>query len=252
MNSKSLKLLLLVAVMGIGGCSSAFRPFVGSKDAYAAPVESVQYNYEDISEVGGGSINGGCIPGVRGIDPDKVGKTSWGYNSQCGAAYLKKQWKPGMTADIYWKILPYPDWRAKLLPGGGVVHDEKELAVIRQYTEYPHYTIPLPPPPEGRMDFDKAGGIDVHFLACNQIFITYGTREERRNHDLLMGLMQKSMKLCRKRPVIKSMADYRKHKAEMDAIREERKQIPQVILPEYIKQLEAEGKLPHQQMKNKE
>ncbi|MDF7676393.1 DUF3304 domain-containing protein, partial [Neisseriaceae bacterium ESL0693] len=232
MNSKSLKLLLLVAVMGIGGCSSAFRPFVGSKDAYAAPVESVQYNYEDVT---GGGINGGCIPDVNRIGPEKVGKISRGYHAECGAAYLKKQWKPGITADIYWEILPYPDWRAKVLPGGGYVHDDKEYYLIRQYDEHPHYTIPLPPPPEGRMDFDKAAGIDVHFLACNQIFITYGTREEQDNYDLLMGLFRKSQKLCRKRPIIKSMADYRKHKAEMDAIREERKQIPQVILPEYIK-----------------
>ncbi|MDF7676035.1 hypothetical protein PT286_04710 [Neisseriaceae bacterium ESL0693] len=59
-------------------------------------------------------------------------------------------------------------------------------------------------------------------------------------------MFRKSQKLCRPRPIIKSMADYHKHKAEMDAIKEERKQIPQVILPEYIKQLEAEGRLPNQ------
>jgi hypothetical protein len=40
------------------------------------------------------------------------------------------------------------------------------------------------------------------------------------------------------------MADYRKNKAKLDATKAERKTIPQVILPRYIKQLEAEGKLP--------
>ncbi|NUE67137.1 hypothetical protein [Snodgrassella sp. ESL0253] len=40
------------------------------------------------------------------------------------------------------------------------------------------------------------------------------------------------------------MADYRKNKAKLDAIKAEREKIPQIILPRYIKQLEAEGKLP--------
>ena len=40
------------------------------------------------------------------------------------------------------------------------------------------------------------------------------------------------------------MADYRRNKAKMDAVKAERKNIPQLILPRYIKQLEAEDKLP--------
>ena len=57
-------------------------------------------------------------------------------------------------------------------------------------------------------------------------------------------LFAKSEKLCTPRPTIKSMADYRRNKAKLDAIKKERDNIQQVILPEYIKELEQQGKLP--------
>jgi hypothetical protein len=80
-------------------------------------------------------------------------------------------------------------------------------------------------------------------LPCNQIFITYGTIEEGQQREYWKQFAE-SKKLCTPRPSIKSMADYRKNKAKLDAVKAERAKIPQVILPRYIKQLEAEGKLP--------
>ncbi|SCC10156.1 hypothetical protein GA0061082_1091, partial [Snodgrassella sp. R-53583] len=83
-----------------------------------------------------------------------------------------------------------------------------------------------------------------HFLACNQLYITYGTVAEGKDTPMHYKLFAKSQKLCTPRPIIKSMADYRRNKAKLDAIKKERQNIPQVILPEYIRELEQQGKLP--------
>ena len=238
--------LLLLSVTAVTSCGGGFEPFVGvtsgKNKAYAAPVEALEYNYENMS---GGSINGGCIPNTNGVDDYEVGKKRYGGGSTCGAAYLPAKWKPGMTARINWRVLPYPGWHARGLNLPGVNVDESERATILQYAENYSAVIPLPPPPPSAGDdFGKVANITVHFLACNQLYITYGTVEEGRNTPMHYQLFAKSQKLCTPRPSIKSMADYRRNKAKMDAIKQERANIKQVILPEYIKKLEQQGKLP--------
>ena len=238
--------LLLLSATAITSCGGGFEPFVGvtsgKNKAYAAPVEALVYVYENIS---GGSINGGCIPNTNGVDDYEVGKKRFGGGSTCGAAYLPAKWKPGMTARINWEVLPYPGWHARGLNVPGMVRDPKELAILDQYDENYSAVIPLPPPPPSAGDdFGKVSNITVHFLACNQLYITYGTVEEGRNTPMHYQLFAKSQKLCTPRPSIKSMADYRRNKAKMDAIKQERANIKQVILPEYIKELEQQGKLP--------
>ncbi|WP_239372817.1 DUF3304 domain-containing protein [Snodgrassella gandavensis] len=237
---------LLLATTALSSCSGGFEPFVGvtsgKNKSYAAPVEAVEYNYENMA---GGSINGGCIPGTNGVDDYEVGKKRYGGGSTCGAAYLPAKWKPGMTARIYWKVYPYPGWRARGLNLPGVVVDRKESAIIDQYDENYSAVVPLPPPPAfAGDDFGKVANITVHFLACNQLYITYGTVEEGRNTPMHYKLFAKSQKLCTPRPSIKSMADYRRNKAKLDAIKKERENIPQVILPEYIQELQQQGKFP--------
>ena len=238
--------LLLLSATAVTSCGGGFEPFVGvtsgKNKAYAAPVEALVYNYENIS---GGSINGGCIPGTNGVDDYEVGKKRFGGGSTCGAAYLPAKWKPGMTARINWEVLPYPGWHSRVLNLPGVNVDESERATILQYAENYSAVIPLPPPPPSAGDdFGKVRNITVHFLACNQLYITYGTIEEGRNTPMHYQLFAKSQKLCTPRPSIKSMADYRRNKAKLDAIKQERANIKQVILPEYIKELEQQGKLP--------
>ena len=238
--------LLLLSVTAVSSCSGGFEPFVGvtsgKNKAYAAPVEALVYVYENIS---GGSINGGCIPNTNGVDDYEVGKKRFGGGSTCGAAYLPAKWKPGMTARINWEVLPYPGWKARMLDMPGVNFDESQKSIMRQYYENYSAVIPLPPPPPSAGDdFGKVRNITVHFLACNQLYITYGTVEEGRNTPMHYKLFAKSQKLCTPRPSIKSMADYRRNKAKMDAIKQERANIKQVILPEYIKELEQQGKLP--------
>ena len=238
--------LLLLSATAITSCGGGFEPFVGvtsgKNKSYAAPVEALEYNYENVH---GGSINGGCIPITPGVDDYEVGKKRYGGGSTCGAAYLPAKWKPGMTAKIYWNVLPYPGWHAKVLNVPGLKFDQNEKNAIEQYDEDHSAVIPLPPPPPSAGDdFGKVANITVHFLACNQIFITYGTIEEGRNTPMHYKLFAKSQKLCTPRPSIKSMADYRRNKAKMDAIKQERATIKQVILPEYIKELEQQGKLP--------
>ena len=238
--------LLLLSVTAVSSCSGGFEPFVGvtsgKNKAYAAPVEALVYVYENIS---GGSINGGCIPGTNGVDDYEVGKKRYGGGATCGAAYLPAKWKPGMMARINWRVLPYPGWHARVLNLPGLNFDEKERATIQQYSENYSAVIPLPPPPPSAGDdFGKVANITVHFLACNQLYITYGTVEEGRNTPMHYKLFAKSQKLCTPRPSIKSMADYRRNKAKLDAIKQERANIKQVILPEYIKELEQQGKLP--------
>ena len=238
--------LLLLSATAITSCGGGFEPFVGvtsgKNKSYAAPVEALVYVYENIS---GGSINGGCIPNTNGVDDYEVGKKRFGGGSTCGAAYLPAKWKPGMTARINWEVLPYPGWHARGLNVPGMVRDPKELAILDQYDENYSAVIPLPPPPPSAGDdFGKVANITVHFLACNQLYITYGTVEEGRNTPMHYQLFAKSQKLCTPRPSIKSMADYRRNKAKMDAIKQERANIKQVILPEYIKELEQQGKLP--------
>ena len=238
--------LLLLSVTAVTSCGGGFEPFVGvtsgKNKAYAAPVEALEYNYENVH---GGSINGGCIPNTPGVDDYEVGKKRFGGGSTCGAAYLPAKWKPGMTARINWTVLPYPGWHARGLNLPGVNFDENEKKAIAQYHESHSAVIPLPPPPPSAGDdFGKVRNITVHFLACNQLYITYGTVEEGRNTPMHYQLFAKSQKLCTPRPSIKSMADYRRNKAKMDAIKQERANIKQVILPEYIKELEQQGKLP--------
>ena len=238
--------LAILATIELMGCTSHFEPFVGitsgKNRTYAAPVESYGYNYEDMD---GGSIGGGCIPGTPGVEIYEVGKKRYGGGATCGAAALKAKWTPGMTMKINWKVIPYPDWRPKALNTSGMNFDHNQLNIIDRYDEYYSTEIPLPPPPPSAGDdFGKVANITVHFLACNQIFITYGTIEEGRNTPMHYKLFAESQKLCTPRPVVKSMADYRRNKARMDAVKAERENIPQVILPRYIKQLEAEGKLP--------
>ncbi|MCO6507166.1 MAG: DUF3304 domain-containing protein, partial [Snodgrassella sp.] len=169
-------------------------------------------------------------------DDYEVGKRRYGGGSTCGAAYLPAKWKPGMTARIYWRVLPYPGWHARGLNLPGVNVDENERAIIQQYSENYSAVIPLPPPPAfAGDDFGKVANITVHFLACNQLYITYGTVEEGKDTPMHYKLFAKSQKLCTPRPIIKSMADYRRNKAKLDAIKQERQNIPQVILPEYIR-----------------
>ncbi|PIT51054.1 hypothetical protein BHC44_10855 [Snodgrassella alvi] len=246
---KLLKLAcLLLATTAISSCSGGFEPFVGvtsgKNKSYAAPVEALEYNYENMA---GGSINGGCIPGTNGVDDYEVGKKRYGGGSTCGAAYLPAKWKPGMTARIYWRVLPYPGWKARMLNIPGVNFDQNEKNIIGQYYENHSAVIPLPPPPAfAGDDFGKVRNITVHFLACNQIFIDYGTRQENAPEIVKkqFELFAKSQKLCTPRPSIKSMADYRRNKAKLDAIKKERQNIPQVILPEYIQELKRQGKFP--------
>jgi hypothetical protein len=238
--------ILLLSAAAITSCSS-FEPFVGvtsgKNKSYAAPVEALEYNYENVH---GGSINGGCIPNTPGVDDYEVGKKRYGGGGSCGAAYLPAKWRPGMTARVYWRVLPYPGWHARGLNLPGVNVDERERAIIQQYSENHSAEIPLPPPPAfAGDDFGKVRNITVHFLACNQIFIDYGTRQENAPEIVKkqFELFAKSQKLCTPRPSIKSMADYRRNKARLDAIKAERQNIPQVILPEYIQELEQQGKL---------
>ena len=238
--------LLLLSVTAVSSCGGGFEPFVGvtsgKNKSYAAPVEALEYNYENMS---GGSINGGCIPKTPGVDDYEVGKKRYGGGSTCGAAYLPAKWKPGMTARINWRVLPYPAWHARGLDLPGMNFDENESRIIDEYAENYSAVIPLPPPPPSAGDdFGKVANITVHFLACNQLYITYGTVEEGRNTPMHYKLFAKSQKLCTPRPSIKSMADYRRNKAKMDAIKQERANIKQLILPEYIKELEQQGKLP--------
>ena len=238
--------VLLLSATAITSCGGGFEPFVGvtsgKNKSYAAPVEALVYVYENIA---GGSINGGCIPGTNGVDDYEVGKKRYGGGATCGAAYLPAKWKPGMTARIYWTVLPYPGWHAKVLNLPGLNFDQNEKRAIKQYQEEYSAVIPLPPlPPSAGDDFGKVANITVHFLACNQLYITYGTVEEGRNTPMHYQLFAKSQKLCTPRPSIKSMADYRRNKAKLDAIKQERANIKQVILPEYIKELEQQGKLP--------
>ena len=239
---------LLLTTTALSACGGGFEPFVGvtsgKNKSYAAPVEALEYNYENMSS---GSINGGCIPKTPGVDDYEVGKRRYGGGSTCGAAYLPAKWKPGMTARIYWTVLPYPGWHAKMLNLPGVNFDQNESRAIEQYIENYSAVIPLPPPPAfAGDDFGKVRNITVHFLACNQIFIDYGTRQENAPEIVKkqFELFVKSQKLCTPRPSIKSMADYRRNKAKLDAIKQERQNIPQVILPEYIRELEQQGKLP--------
>ena len=240
--------ILLLSASAITSCGGGFEPFVGvtsgKNKSYAAPVEALNYTIETVH---GGSINGGCIPNTSGVEDNEIGKHRFGGGSTCGAAYLPAKWKPGMTARINWTVLPYPDWQPRGLNLPGVNVDENEYQTIVKYAESHSAIIPLPPPPSSMGDnFGKASNITVHFLACNQIYIDYGTKDDDARDAVKkqFALFAKSQKLCTPRPSIKSMADYRRNKAKMDAIKQERANIKQVILPEYIKELEQQGKLP--------
>ncbi|TNH02474.1 DUF3304 domain-containing protein [Testudinibacter sp. TR-2022] len=229
-------------LLGLSACSSAYQPFVGivggKNESYFAPVEALVYTYESVL---GGNVNGGCIPNTSGVALDQVGKRRWGGGSTCGGMTIPATWRPGLTVRVHWRITPYSQWGASFYPrekGGGL--NQEEVRIIKQYNETYTAIVPLPPPNIGT-DLGKGSNITVHFLACNQLFIDYGTSDEDKLIKRDFELMDKSLKLCSKRPVVKSMADYRKHKARMDEVRLERKNIPQVILPQYIEEVNKVG-----------
>lgn len=249
--------LLLLSATAITSCGEYVDPYVGmtgKKQSYAVPVEVLVYTDENISGgsiISGGSTrnifsdstNDGCIPNTNGVDDDEVGKKRYGGSDSCGTAYLPMKWKLGMMVRINWRVSPYPEWHAR----GLNVPDPKEAAILNQYDENYSAVIPLPSPSAFAGNHSgKAKNITIHFLACNQILIDYGTRKERTPEVVKkqFELFAKSQKLCTPRPSIKSMADYRRNKAKMDAIKQERANIKQVTLPEYIKELEQQGKLP--------
>ncbi|TNH14733.1 DUF3304 domain-containing protein, partial [Testudinibacter sp. TR-2022] len=233
--------------LSLSGCSSAYQPFAGivggKNESYFAPVEALVYTDDNIT---GGNVNGGCIPGTNGVDLDQVGKRRYGGGDTCGGMTIPATWRPGLTVRVHWRVSPYPDWSPGYYPrekGGGL--NQEQLTIMKQYDESYTAIVPLPPPPPNiGTNLGKSGGITVHFLACNQLFIDYGNTYEDKLFKRDYGLMAKSLKLCSKRPVVKSMADYRKHKARMDEVRLERKNIPQVILPQYIQELNETGIYP--------
>lgn len=252
--------LLLLSATAITSCGEYVDPYVGmtgKKQSYSVPVEVLVYTDENISGgsvISGGSTsnffsnstNDGCIPNTNGVNDDEVGKKRHGGGS-CGAAYLPMKWKPGMMVRINWRVSPYPEWHARGLNVTGIDRDPIEAAILDQYDENYSEVIPLPPPSAFAGNHSgKAKNITIHFLACNQILIDYGTRKERAPEVVKkqFELFAKSQKLCTPRPSIKSMADYRRNKAGMDAIKQERANIKQVILPEYIKELKQQGKQP--------
>lgn len=239
-------IFLLLSGLLLSSCSSAYQPFAGvsrgKNNSYYASVEALNYNYEGVLS---GNVNGGCIPNTSAIAAEDVGKKRFGGGSTCGGFSLPAKWKSGMTVRVSWEISPHPNWYSSLLPGGGFSKDPVEDRIVTSYNERYSVDVPLPPPPpHAGDDFGKVSNVTVHFLACNQLYIDYGTNEEDKSVKRDFALFKESQKLCKPRAVVKSMADYRKNKTRMDASREERKHIPQVILPAFIDRLAAEGKLP--------
>ncbi|KDN14439.1 hypothetical protein BGI40_05975 [Snodgrassella communis] len=82
-------------------------------------------------------------------------------------------------------------WHAKVLNVPGLVRDRNELAAIEQYDENYSAVIPLPPPAFAGDDFGKVA-ITVHFLACNQLYITYGTVTEGKDTPMHYKLFANS------------------------------------------------------------
>jgi hypothetical protein len=93
--------LALLAALQLTSCANCFEPFVGITSGknrmYAALVEAIEYKYENMA---GGSIGGGCIPNMPGIDDYDVGKMRYGGGSTCGTAALRAKWTLGMTMHI--------------------------------------------------------------------------------------------------------------------------------------------------------
>ncbi|OCG16088.1 hypothetical protein A9G09_03800 [Gilliamella sp. wkB292] len=99
-------LTLLLVPLAMTGCSNQFEPFVGitsgKNKTYAAPVEAIEYNYENLS---GGRVDGGCFPDPLEIVDYDVAKGWCGSN--CSTAALRAKWTSSMTMKIYWVVLPY-------------------------------------------------------------------------------------------------------------------------------------------------
>ncbi|PIT52594.1 hypothetical protein BHC44_07240 [Snodgrassella alvi] len=115
--------------------------------------------------------------------------------------------------------------------------------MIQQYSEnYPrNHTFTVPSASD---NFGKMAKTTTHFLAGNQPSHTQSTEEKGSNTPMHYKQFAQRQKLCTPRPSIKSMADYQSNKVRLNAIKKESKNIPQIILPEYIQQLPQQNIFP--------
>ncbi|MBP6117344.1 MAG: DUF3304 domain-containing protein [Neisseriaceae bacterium] len=194
--------LTLVTSLALSGCAGS-SSFMGNDTHTYTPIEGLNYQHAAILSF---NVNGGCGPNTSSISIDKVGKMRWGGGSQCGGMMLPRQWTPDLTVRVSWKLDPYPRWKARRMPVGGVVLNPQDRA-LKQAT-YEQHSAVVPVPKYG--DGVPVCAITVHFLACEQVYVDLGCGElnEQAAIKADFARFKESQKLCKARPVINTIDDY--------------------------------------------
>ncbi|MBP6863587.1 MAG: DUF3304 domain-containing protein [Neisseriaceae bacterium] len=194
--------LTLVTSLALSACVGS-SSFMGNDTHTYTPIEGLNYQYAHILSF---NVNGGCGPNTSGIDLNKVGKMRWGGGSQCGGMMLPRQWTPDLTVKVSWELDPYPEWKSRRMPGGGVVTNPQDRALKQATYERHSAVVPVPEYGEGR----PMCAITVHFLACNQVYVDSGCKYTWTDEAVKAAFdrFKESQKLCKARPVIKTIDDY--------------------------------------------
>ncbi len=120
-------------------------------------------------QAGENESSGGNIRGYNHVVSQTVNWFSVnGYratlNGNVCCVMIPDKWYPGLKAHVEWEVDPNP--HARLPPLGT---DAFRAAYAKHAANYQHYNADVEIP-----QYDKSGGLDVHFLPCNKIKIYAG------------------------------------------------------------------------------
>lgn len=120
-------------------------------------------------QAGENESSGGNIRGYNHVVSQTVNWFSVnGYratlNGNVCCVMIPDKWYPGLKAHVEWEIDPNP--HARLPPLGT---DAFRAAYAKHAANYRHYSADVEIP-----QYDKSGGLDVHFLPCNKIKVYAG------------------------------------------------------------------------------
>ncbi len=79
---------------------------------------------------------------------------------------IPDKWYPGLKTHVEWEVDPNPNEKIKRKTKG---YGFDEAALAKHEASYQHYSADIEIP-----QYDKNGGLDVHFLPCNQVKVYAG------------------------------------------------------------------------------
>ncbi len=122
-------------------------------------------------QAGENESSGGNIRGYNHVVSQTVNWFSVnGYratlNGNVCCVMIPEKWYPGLKAHVEWEVDPKPREHIPMKKKGFGYDD---AAYAKHAANYQHYSADVEIP-----QYDKSGGLDVHFLPCNKIKVYAG------------------------------------------------------------------------------